>query len=94
MNTTQTARQKLTAKIESRTTAQLLDMFTILEAKWYADGTLAKEENIVRIEIARVIGARHGISERVNEIYLDDEAFEGTEGDAIRMALSEAGVAA
>ena len=88
MNTTTATdiRKTMRAKMEAQTTDSLLDALDLMEDDWNS-GRMDRSEAMVRRMIIAVIHERHGISDRVHDLYLDTEDY--TLLQAIRKALSE-----
>lgn len=87
------ARDRLNAKIESRTTAQLFEMLDILDALRVTTpgGALilaTEEERITAAAISDVIEHREGLEDSMNRIF-ENIDYAGTYTEALRQAMSE-----
>lgn len=79
----------LQTSTENQPTEILLGALTHLEPRWSTTG-LERHESLTRFAIASTITKRHGIEDRVNDLYLDEaEGFDGSELEAIILALAE-----
>lgn len=86
------AKNKMQAMIESRSTVQLFDMLDILEAEKTvgAHGIRnhkSPEKRMVETMIADTIEIRHGLESAMEEIFMDME-YAGTYTDALRQSLA------
>lgn len=82
MRSTGNARDRLKAKIESRTTPQLLSYMAHMETM-----PSTPETRLVGAMIADTITEREGIDADLDEVFADDE-FTGSYLEAIRIALA------
>jgi hypothetical protein len=79
----QTARERLTARIEAQTTDQLLAVLAELDRK----AKKTEEERLVAAAVSDVITTREGIDAELDAIFADVE-YDGTYYEAILIALA------
>ena len=87
-----TAKDKMQAMIEARSTEQLFDMLDILESEKTvgAHGIRnhpAPEKRMIEAMVADTIEIRHGLEAAMEEIFMDIE-YSGTYTDALRQSLA------
>lgn len=87
------AKDRLQAKVEARTTAQLFEMLDMLDAMRVTTpgGALilaTQEERIAAAAISDTIEAREGLAESMDRIF-DNIDYTGTYTEALRQAMAE-----